>query len=581
MIFLAVFGFGGAGSVTLRIRLPSGATQRLVVDEQEETVESLRIKIVGQGWVPHNSNMTVKGLLYATEDGQKNQTRLSDIGLSQGEIVTVISPASSDASPTFAKSKAAGAKQAEKYGDAAATPAATSTGGVKRAASLAELQRLRKEMIKVTRQKSTGKRAVAVSSSAARILNRLSKGGVALLLGRNMTEPAAAGAASSGSKTRVMSSGSNDKNAARRECIEVHAACEIFAGTSLPDDLIASAAVDAISLSVLKDIATNLGLKIVGCAIGVPGKTDKDPPCLWSPQHVAAALQLKTLASGPFVVLSAGSDKGSTTKAKAASTGGKLKPAASKGGKATPKKKTLIQRKGGGVDAAVRAATKGLALEAFELSDQALLMQQRQILPNKLLPLAGSKKSKGGASKGKKTGSPSSSSSSSSSDKVVEKIALSSPVLVSNGEEALEIDPYLLAVPMPIVALGMGSAAPRKPKGIVTAKTASSPPWRPPALGIDFEHSFPSVFELRNPTELKRAGKHVLQVLGGATRPAMVARMRDVQLLLHFSKLLDPDTLRALCESLAKPCERLPPAVLMAMEMAKLSMSSTEAEADL
>ena len=159
-------------------------------------------------------------------------------------------------------------------------------------------------------------------------------------------------------------------------------------------------------------------------------------------------------------------------------------------------------------------------------------------------------------------------------------MALSSPVLVSNGEETQEIDPYLLAVPMPIVALGMGSATPRKPKGIVTAKTASSPPWRPPALGIDFEHSFPSVFELRNPTELKRADKHVLQVLGGATRPAMVARMRDLQLLLHFSKLLDADTLRALCESLAKPCERLPPAVLMAMEMAKLSMSSTE-EADL
>jgi len=126
---------------------------------------------------------------------------------------------------------------------------------------------------------------------------------------------------------------------------------------------------------------------------------------------------------------------------------------------------------------------------------------------------------------------------------------------------------------LPIVAIGTGSVPPRKPKGgIVTAKTASSPPWRPAPLGITFEHSFPSARELQeSPALLKRASRHVIEVL--SKRPPMVARLRDVQLLLHLSSILDGATMGAMCESLAAPASAvLPQGVLMAMEMATLSL---------
>ena len=57
----------------------------------------------------------------------------------------------------------------------------------------------------------------------------------------------------------------------------------------------------------------------------------------------------------------------------------------------------------------------------------------------------------------------------------------------------------------------------------------------------------------------------------------MVARMRDVQLLLHLSKLLDSATMQALCEALAQPGAALPQGVLSAMEMTKLSLASSAA----
>ena len=165
-------------------------------------------------------------------------------------------------------------------------------------------------------------------------------------------------------------------------------------------------------------------------------------------------------------------------------------------------------------------------------------------------------------------------------DSGLDRVILNSPVVISNSVETQEIDPFLLAVPLPIVAIGTGSAAPKKPVGIVTAKTVSSPPWKPTPLGLSFEHTFPSVFEMQNPTTLKKATKHVLQVLQGTAR-SNPASMRDIHLLYHFSKmqLLDKVTMKALCEALAVPSTRtLPQRVRVAMEMAKLSLGSSESD---
>jgi hypothetical protein len=323
-------------------------------------------------------------------------------------------------------------------------------------------------------------------------------------------------------------------------------------------------------VGAIADVAKNLGLAVVGCAIGYPSEqNDKGKLPVWSPLHVTTAAKLRPLASSsrfvilcavPEAVVGVSGDEGKKKKGVAAS-------AAAAGGK-------KLRRKGGGTAAAVRSVMRGFSLEAFELSDQTATLLERQILPTSLLSAAGTPaaktKTKAKASnkkrgKGKNKGGE--------EDQEGEKLVLNSPVIIANGVETREIDPLLLAVPMPIVAIGTGSVAPRKAKGgIVTAKTASSPPWRPAPLGITFEHSFPSARELHeSPALLKRASRHVIEVL--SKRPPMVARLRDVQLLLHLSSILDGATMGAMCESLAAPASAvLPQGVLMAMEMAKLSL---------
>lgn len=592
LLFSLQFAVLATASLTLRVRLPSGVVQRLSIDDEQgaETIATLRDRIVGHySLAPDgNSTISIKNVDYVWSDSSKNATRLSDLGMAAGEMIDVVA-----AAPAPGGTISAGDRLPKKPKSAAAEAGAATP---KKVASLAELQRLRKEMIKVTRQRSTGKRAVAVSPSVAGILKRVSTGGVALLIGRSLVEPALKQGNAGGGKTRVMSGG-DGKNEERRECIEVHAACELFHGKVFPEDLVVSDVLSGlVSTSTVANIAKKLGLSVVGCAIGYPCANEKEKAPLWSPQHVVTALQLRPVAaetgSNRFVVLSAAPDATVVKTPTGTKLGAKVrqdkksksKPGEAGGGGGTKR----LQRKGGGTSAAVRSVTRGLTLEAFELSEQAAVLHDRQILPSRLLAGDGKGKSKS-KSKGKgnagktKLKSPTKGGKT-EADTDGECLVLNGNVLIANGVETKEIDPFLLAVPMPIVAIGTGSASPRKPKGIVTAKTASSPPWRPAPLGVSFEHSFPSAIELQNSDSpiAKKASRHVLQVLADAAQPKMVARLRDVQLLLHLSKMLDEDTMRALCTVLATPATALPQGVLTAMEMLKLSLAgSSEDEGEL
>ena len=583
LLFSLQFAVFATASMTLRVRLPSGVVQRLSIDDEQgaETIATLRDRIVGHYSLAPDSNSTIsiKNVDYVWSDSSKNATRLSDLGMAAGEMIDVVA-----AAPAQGGAISAGGRLPKKPKSAAAEAGAATP---KKVASLAELQRLRKEMIKVTRQRSTGKRAVAVSPSVAGMLKRVSTGGVALLIGRSLVEPALKQGNAGGGKTRVMSGG-DGKNEERRECIEVHVACELFHGKVFPEDLVVSDVLGGlVSTSTVANIAKKLGLSVVGCAIGYPCANEKEKAPLWSPLHVVTALQLRLVAaetgSNRFVVLSAAPDATVVKTPTGTKLGAKVrqdkksksKPGEAGGGGGTKR----LQRKGGGTSAAVRSVTRGLTLEAFELSEQAAVLHDRQILPSRLLAGdgKGKSKSKGKGNAGKTKLKSPTKGGKTEADTDGECLVLNGNVLIANGVETKEIDPFLLAVPMPIVAIGTGSAPPRKSKGIVTAKTASSPPWRPAPLGVSFEHSFPSAIELQNCDSpiAKKASRHVLQVLADAAQPKMVARLRDVQLLLHLSKMLDEDTMRALCAVLATPATALPRGVLTAMEMLKLSLAGS------
>ena len=124
----------------------------------------------------------------------------------------------------------------------------------------------------------------------------------------------------------------------------------------------------------------------------------------------------------------------------------------------------------------------------------------------------------------------------------------------------------------------MGIRREKKKVGIFTTKTVSNLPWKLTPLGVEFEHLFPSVYELNDPIVFKKATKHVLHVLEGVNRPGMINRLRDIHLLFHLSKLIDINTLNVLCESLSIPGGNIPQSVCMAMEMAKLSLIDNDEE---
>ena len=633
--------------MTIRVRLPSGQLQRVLIEDEEgETIAMLRTRIQTQGLIPGNSTLSIKDVMYDCTDAEgRNVTRLATLDMSPGEIVHVVDLAPkglrqakkevADAEASSPPHALPSSAPAEPTSSAISTSPTARTSKKKVTTSISEIQRLKKEMVKVARQKTSGLRVVAVSPSVAGVLRRVASGGLALLLGRSMEENE--GPRGMAGKTRAMSSEGGAKEV--RECIEVHAACEVFRGLALPDDISRAALV---SLSLVAEIARRLGLDVVGCAIGLApsaegggrkgsakpacasggrkiassssSSTDAtaDKPQLWSPGHVFAALQLRPLTTSKrFVVLSAAEDSASGAdkiKAPATATTGQtpsLKPKppprmtgpaassrSSSSGKAAPKTalntKRTPRRKGSSIDAATLAATPGLILEAFELSDQAWLMLDRGILPRSRAEctLPPKPKPRVDRTRGRLMRA--------GEQKVVaDPLYLNGPILTQSSEST-EIDPYLLAVPLPIVTIGTGSVAAKKRKGgITTTTTPPLPPWRPPALGVGYEHSFPPPADMLDGPTRAKAEKHVVHILstlagggggggrGGAAASKfsgldIVARMRDVHLLAHLGVgLVEPETLAVLCEALGRGASELPQGVLMSLDLARQSLESS------
>lgn len=439
---------------------------------------------------------------------------------------------------------------------------ATSTSKV-RQQSIADIDKRRKELVKITRQKYNGQRSVGLTLNGGRILKRLTdskKGGVALLLGSvESVQPGQVTYATSGSVNAAMTvekmkqlQKQAQKKASKRgdlasECTEIYAVCEIC---ELPTFQPSSPLLSTLpTVSHVCNMAKSLGLQIVGCAVSTGSAVeDSKKNKVWSPDHIFSALQLMNTSfnASEFIILSVSSNTlDESTK------GGK--PISIKG---TKKIKSTSMMKG-----------LGIVTEAFQLSDQAHLLAKRGILPHYRIDGSPSTTTPSSSGKDKKKGKGQQMDSNNKEDDIEgEKIQLNGAVLTMSDESS-SLDPYLLAVPIPMVSL----------KSNVHSKTATKGSKQCTAHmnARSFEHSFPTPEELASSADtLKRARAHLFRTLSSLNNPDVKDRLRDPHLLLYMcsTNIVDRNSFNALCKSLTDGSPTIAVGVKMALEMARVSL---------
>ena len=96
MIMLLTTAFHVASAtVTLRIRLSSGVMQRLEVDEEIETIDSLRQRLQNEGIIlGDDSSFTLKDQSYSalsvSASLDSEQLSIGKLGISSGDILSMI-----------------------------------------------------------------------------------------------------------------------------------------------------------------------------------------------------------------------------------------------------------------------------------------------------------------------------------------------------------------------------------------------------------------------------------------------------------------------------------------------------------
>lgn len=266
MLFTTAFHIASA-VVTLRIRRSSGVMQRLEVDDEIETIDSLRQKLRNEAIiVEDDSSFTLKDQSYSALTVSASldceQLSIKRLGVSSGDILSIMRPAAiketksaSDSSP-----ESKGSKISKKSNQ-------------KKPTSIADLEKKRKELLKITRQKGSNGRAVLMTASAGRILDRMANsGGYAMLLGRTVKTAAPSKAsAKRGNSIAAISKLENSE----KETVEIVAVCEIFQyGDSSAEDSSScqppANLSDLSAVAVFTQIAKALGLSVVGCCVSMP-----------------------------------------------------------------------------------------------------------------------------------------------------------------------------------------------------------------------------------------------------------------------------------------------------------------------
>jgi len=531
-------------AVILRVRLPNGLFQRLEVDEEKESISDLRNRLISEGILSEeNISFVLKDQIYSAKSVSASiddeRITIKNLGISSGDILSINRPASKKAvsKPTVTSPKTGGKKVIKKN-----------------PSSIADLEKKRKEMIKIIRQKGSNNRLVSMTSSAGRILNRLAEnGGYALLLGKNVPIIPEKNTKKGNSISAITKSDN-----AVKERIEVHAICEIHQFLSngeisvnfLPENLS-----DIPAVTVFTEIAKALGLSVVGCCVGSPEQQKDGKSTMWSSDHLFAALQLRSSTATEeelksFVVISV---------CKAISQ------------EATEIKKKIPKHK------IKTLVADGISIEAFQLSDQANILYEKGILP--LIKTKGSNKKSSFSSFSTKASAMKSLAMKASGSKIKtneikdeldDNIQLTGEVLIQS-KEMTSIDPFLFAVPLPISPLKRVKKAGVK----ITKKNVNE-------IDIkEFEHSFPSECEMQSDENTAKLAKlHFNRILNELLSDTIKDRMRDPHLLSYMFKILDEPTRNALSRSLMDGSNQFPGLVKVALEMVKLSLDSSRSNSN-
>ena len=297
-----------------RVRLANGQVIRHEADGDDLNINQFKQNMLSQGYIASlNDTISFNNVAYNATDSRET------IQVTEGDMITIIS----STKPSTLSSTNTTIKGVSRQ-----------TNTKKGIQTIADIEKHRRSLVKITRQKANSSRSVILSPSTGRILNRITKhGGVALLLGKiNQRQISTT---SLGSKFLVNRNKKTVQEFVSSECVEVHAACELCSNSNNDKLFKPSTSIEKVALiSVLLTIASDLGLSIVGTAIS----TGQASYVLWSPDHVSTVLKLLPYASNSttFIALS--------LSAEAANDSGK-----------TPK----------------ASNSRGFSVEAFQLSDQA------------------------------------------------------------------------------------------------------------------------------------------------------------------------------------------------------------------
>ena len=269
-------------SVVLRIRLSNGIMQRLELDEQVETMVSIKERLRKDGSIStDDTHFTLKGKSYSvlavSASLEDENISIDKLGISSGDILTLARPVVvKERQQIVPSDRSSGANSSGKVAQNIVTRKSQ-----KKPTSIADLEKKRKELLKITRQKVTNGSTVRMTSSAGRILQRMANvGGFAMLMGRVVkTAPAKVPAKKGTSIAEIAKSES-----AAKSVTEVLAVCEIFQysdseegsdiNKSQPQNLC-----DLPAVAVFVQLAKALGLGVVGCCIGVPSHSLGDNWC--------------------------------------------------------------------------------------------------------------------------------------------------------------------------------------------------------------------------------------------------------------------------------------------------------------
>ena len=322
--------------LTLRVRLSDGAIQRIDMNDENDTVDDLITKLRSSGLIKSSDvSCSIKDCNYPLEilktaDASATKVTMQNIGLRAGDVITIIA----SSIPSFNTHLMNELRQ--KGSSKSVDSSKKSEVGKTKSKSIADLEKWRSNLVKITRQKSsTTVKSVSSTSSAGRILKRLANGGGrGLLIGKSIAaSPAGASTKSllvKGKPTSLKSVSSADDSS--KAVVEVYGVVELFSGlssnetptystvegfTSISqcDDGKSRQLCSPAAIALISEIAQSFGLSVVGCCVtGISPVVshDKDnkqkrssnniddkgrATTSWTDEHVYAALQMRSALS--------------------------------------------------------------------------------------------------------------------------------------------------------------------------------------------------------------------------------------------------------------------------------------------